>query len=66
VICVNNRDEIEWEEDMTVSDLLDRLDYTFPRLIVKIDGGVITRENFANRTVPDGADVKVIHLLAGG
>lgn len=66
MICVNNRDEIEWEEDMTVSDLLDRLDYTFPRLIVKIDGEVITRENFANRTIPDQADVKVIHLLAGG
>jgi len=66
VICVNNRDEIEWEEGLTVSDLLDRLDYTFPRLIVKINGEVIPKEEFASRTVPDQADVQVIHLLAGG
>ena len=66
MILVNNRDETEWEDGMTVSDLLDRFRYTFPHIIVKIDGEVIPREQYPTRTIPDGADVRVIHLIAGG
>ena len=66
MILVNNRDEIEWEEGLTISGLLDRFRYTFPHIIVKIDGEVIPREQYPTRTIPDGADVRVIHLIAGG
>ena len=66
MILVNNRDEIEWEDGLTVSALLDRFRYTFPHIIVKIDGEVILREQYSTRTIPDGADVRVIHLIAGG
>ena len=66
MILVNNRDEIEWEDGLTVSGLLDRFRYTFPHIIVKIDGEVIPREQYPTRTIPDGADVRVIHLIAGG
>ena len=66
MIRVNNRDEIEWEEGMTVSDLLDRMRYTFPHIIVKVNGEVVRREEYATHTIPDGADVRVIHLIAGG
>ena len=66
MIRVNNRDEIEWEEGLTVSALLERFRYTFPHIIVKINGEVIRREEYPTRTIPDGADVWVIHLIAGG
>ncbi len=66
MIRVNNRDEIEWEEKMTVSSLLARFRYTFPHIIVSINGEVIPREEYPARTIPDGADVRVIHLIAGG
>ncbi|MGD1995347.1 MAG: sulfur carrier protein ThiS [Anaerolineae bacterium] len=66
MIRVNNRDEIEWEEGLTVSDLLERFNYTFPHIIVTIDGGVVPREEYPARTIPDNADVRVIHLIAGG
>jgi sulfur carrier protein len=66
MIRVNDRDEIEWEEGLTVSDLLERFRYTFVHIIVKIDGQVIPREEYPTRTIPDGADVRVIHLIAGG
>jgi len=66
VIRVNDRDEIEWEEGLTVSDLLERLRYTFPHIIVKINGEVVPREKYSTRTIPDGTDVRVIHLIAGG
>ena len=66
VILVNNRDEVEWEEGLTVSALLERFRYTFPHIIVKINGEVIPREQYPTRTIPDDADVWVIHLIAGG
>nr|HID13908.1 sulfur carrier protein ThiS [Anaerolineae bacterium] len=66
MIRVNNRDEVEWEEGMTVSALLERFRYTFPHIIVSINGEVVSREEYPTRTIPDGADVRVIHLIAGG
>ena len=66
MIRVNNRDEIEWEEGLTVSDLLERFRYTFAHIIVKINGTVIPREEYPTRIIPDGAEVWVIHLIAGG
>ena len=66
MIRVNNRDEIEWEEEMTVSDLLERMRYTFPHIIVKVNGEVVPREAYETYALPDGADVWVIHLIAGG
>ena len=66
MIRVNNRDEIEWEEGLTVADLLERFRYTFAHIIVKINEEIIPREDYPTRTIPDGADVRVIHLMAGG
>lgn len=66
LICVNRRTDVEWEEGMTVSNLLERLNYTFPHIIVKVDGEIVHREAYDTRTIPDGADVRVIHLIAGG
>ncbi len=66
MIRVNRRTDVEWEEGMTVSDLLERLNYTYPHIIVKIDDQLVRREHYDTRTVPDGADVRVIHLIAGG
>ncbi len=66
MIRVNNRDEVEWVGGMTVSDLLERLRYTYPHIIVKVNGVVIPRQEYVTCAIPDGADVQVIHLIAGG
>ena len=66
MIRVNNRDETAWEEGLTVSVLLQRFRYTFPHIIVKIDGQTIPPEEYPTRIIPDGANVQVIHLIAGG
>jgi sulfur carrier protein len=66
VIQVNGRHEIEWEEGLTVSALLAQFRYTFPHIIVRIDGQLVRREEYPTRAIPDGADVRVIHLIAGG
>ncbi len=66
MIRVNNRDEIVWEEGLTVSALLERFRYTFPHIIVKINGEVIPPVEYPTRAISDGANVHVIHLIAGG
>ena len=65
-IRVNNKDEMEWEPGLTVTELLRRFRYTFPAIVVTINGEVIPEEDFSTRQIPDGADVRVIHLIAGG
>lgn len=66
MIQVNDRTEVAWEEGMTVADLLERLNYTYPLIIVKVDGELVPRESYDDRVIPDGADVRVVHLIAGG
>jgi thiamine biosynthesis protein ThiS len=64
-ITVNGR-TIDWEEGMTVQRVLEVMNYTFRMLVVKVDDCLVKREDYASFTVPAEADVKVIHLVAGG
>ncbi|HDQ73014.1 MAG TPA: sulfur carrier protein ThiS [Chloroflexi bacterium] len=66
MIRVNNRDDVEWREGMTVSDILEQFRYTYPHLVVKVDGTVVQEAAYDTYAIPDGADVRVIHLIAGG
>ena len=65
MIKVNNRD-FEWEENLTVQGLLDKKNYTYPKLIIKINNVLVSDKEYASTVIRDGDDVKVIHLLAGG
>lgn len=65
MIKVNNRD-FEWEEGLTVEKLLQKKRYTFPKIIVKINGQLIKKEDWPNAIINDGDDVKAIHIFAGG
>jgi sulfur carrier protein len=64
-ITVNGR-ELEHKEGESINRLLKRMRYTFPLVIVKLDGQIISREEFIKTKVHDGAKVDVIHLTSGG
>ena len=66
MICVNGKFEVDWEAGMTVTQLLARLKFSFPLLIVSVDGELVPKEEYATRQVPDEAEVKVLHMTAGG
>lgn len=51
---------------MTVQDALNLMNYTFRMLVVKINGELVPRKEYASTTIPAGADVMVIHLISGG
>jgi thiamine biosynthesis protein ThiS len=66
MIQVNNRHEIPWQEGMTVSDVLEAMDYTYHEIVVKVNGELVRKPSYGTYEVPNGADVKAIHLIAGG
>ena len=66
MILVNRRDNVPWEEGLTISALLDRFRYTFPHIIVSVNGDVVPRQEYATTAIPDDADVRIVHLIAGG
>jgi len=65
MIKVNGRDR-EWEENLTVELLLNKCKYTFPLIMVKINGKYISKEKYKDALIADNDDVLVIHSIAGG
>ncbi|MCL1893539.1 MAG: sulfur carrier protein ThiS [Holophagaceae bacterium] len=61
-----NGDPLDWYDGITVQNILSAKKYKFPMLIVTINEMHVPKENYADTTVPDEAEVKVIHLLSGG
>ena len=66
MVKVNGEFDLEWEEGMTVRRLLEKMKFTFPMLVVSINGQIVLRDDWDTTLVPDGADVKVLHMVAGG
>ena len=61
-----NGDGIEFVKGETISELLRRMNYKFPLVVVKVNGRVVPREKFIDSKVPDRAKVDIIHLTSGG
>jgi len=61
-----NKKTVDYVPEETVQALLKRLRYTFPLVIVKINGNHIPRKDFQTVTIPDHADISVIHMISGG
>ncbi len=66
MIHVNGQYEVPWQPGMTVQDVLDALKFTFRMIVVKIDGQVVLRKDFATTPVPDDCAMQAIHLISGG
>ena len=64
-LTVNNK-PVSYVDQETIQDLLKRLKFTFPLVIVKINGKHISRDKFSEEIILDNADIKVIHMISGG
>jgi len=61
-----NGDGIEFVKGETISELLKRMNYKFPLVVVKVNGKVVAKERFGEARVPDRAKIDIIHLTSGG
>ena len=64
-IEVNGKD-IDWVENETVENLLKRMNYLFPLVVVKINDKVVPKQDFSKVIIPDKSKVAVIHMISGG
>ncbi|MBP1634330.1 MAG: hypothetical protein H6Q10_904 [Acidobacteria bacterium] len=61
-----NGEPMPWHAGMTVADILTIRNYIFRMLVVQVNGRLVKRGTYANASVPDGANVEVIHMISGG
>jgi len=61
-----NGNSIAFIENETVKDLLKRMKYTFPNVVVKINGELVKRVDFAETLIPDDSKIAAIHMISGG
>jgi len=66
MITVNNRDKLEWYNNMTVQDVLDTMGYSFVLITVTVNKDLVPKENYQSYKIPDNADINVFHLFHGG
>jgi sulfur carrier protein len=66
MIRVNDKFDVEWQEGMTVNSILEVLKFTFPMIVVSVNGKVVPRSEYGTTGIEDNDEVKVIHLIAGG
>ena len=57
---------MEWHEGLTVQEVLERLGYALPIVIVRLDGQPVSRKDWPATPVPDGATLDVRAIMAGG
>ena len=65
MIEVNGK-QVEWVENETISQLLKRMRYVFPLVVVKVDSILVTRDSYNDFIVPDDSKISVIHMISGG
>jgi len=65
-IILNNNEVSMAGESLSVRELLTGMKFTFPLIIVKINGRLIKKEDYERIFVGDGDIVEAIHLMSGG
>ena len=67
MITVNGK-PMEWREGITFAEILQNLGYTIPRprVILRVEGETIPKEERDSFLFRDGADIRIINTLCGG
>ena len=65
MIKVSDR-TVAWHEGMTITDLLQAIDDRHPYAVVRINDRYVSRPDFDRITIPDGSQIFLIPMIAGG
>lgn len=61
----NNPDQLPGDS-LTIRDILLIKKFTFPHLVVKINGQLVRKPQYDSAEVHEGDIVEIIHLISGG
>ncbi len=64
-VTVNGR-AVEWEDQMTIQRLLEKMKFSHRLFIVKMNKNIIKKELYSTQIVPENAHLTIMRLLAGG
>jgi len=65
-ITLNHRPSEYLGETLTVEELLKWMKFTFPMIVVKINGRLVRKEEYRSAAIHEGDQVEAIHLISGG
>lgn len=61
-----NKEDMAYQEGMTVEDVLQKKKYTFRLITVIVNGQVIPRDKYSTFKITDGDSIDVVHIMSGG
>ncbi|MFA6127460.1 MAG: sulfur carrier protein ThiS [Bacteroidales bacterium] len=65
-ITLNNNPEVLPGASLSIKEILLIKKFTFPNLVVKINGLLIRKPEYEAALVQEGDVVEIIHLISGG
>jgi thiamine biosynthesis protein ThiS len=65
-IILNGREEEFKREAMSVSEMLDLKKFSFRMRIIKINGKLISRDDYGSSIINNGDNVQMLYLMSGG
>jgi thiamine biosynthesis protein ThiS len=65
-VFLNDRPYDFFEEGITISDVIEKMNYIYPKLVVRVNDVLIEKEDYEKTVLSEKDDVKIYHLLAGG
>jgi len=65
-IVLNNKETELPVEQITVQGLLRAMNFTFPLIVIKVNGELVKKENYDRVQLRKGDKVDAIHLISGG
>ncbi len=57
---------VEWEDQMSIQRLLDKIKFSHRLFIVKMNNDIIKKDSYATQIVPENAQLTILRLVAGG
>ncbi len=61
----NNPDQLPGDS-LTIREILTIKNFSFPNLVVKINGQLVRKPQYDSAVVHEGDIVEIIHLISGG
>lgn len=66
IIILNNKKTELPAEQITVQGLLRAMNFTFPMIVIKVNGELVKKENYDRVSLRENDRVDAIHLISGG
>lgn len=65
-ITLNNRPDSFDYESLSIAEVLKIKNYSFKLMVIKINGKLIRKPDYASSFIKNGDDVQIIHMISGG